>query len=58
MGKLLQRYRNVEAGLSFFSTVIFRTRLYTCHDGIFSGFLDQGMICSSVYGLNYFDVHI
>lgn len=58
MGKLLQRYRNVEAGLPFFISVILRTRLYTCHDGIFRGFFDQGMTCNSAYGLYYFDAHI
>lgn len=44
MGKLFKRNRNVKTRLPFLSSVIFRSGFYTCHDGILSGFFDQGMI--------------
>lgn len=47
MGQLFQRDCDAETSLSFFYSVVFRTRFYTCHDGIFSGFFDQGMIRDS-----------
>lgn len=44
MGKLFKRNCNVETRLPFLSSVIFRSGLHTCHDGILSGLFDQGMI--------------